>query len=303
MRENISRRSFVRSAAAAIGTGAILGSSTSASAYKTASSFSHGGDGWSVSGDLSKYTNDAQRGSLLENVVAYDAGKLRVADLHVMLWDGAVVRNARDDATASSVSADGVGGRVENTIPLSDGDAYLSQDVVVASDRPALVVRNDAWFPASGPNTLFTVANPNIGGKYRDDGHGDDGWKATRNGYDALVATTTDGDWFVAFAQRRAATGQTRFDGQRIGHEANARDWSDYEGAWHDIYEERDGWIDSNTTQKSADIDLGFGLSASYEQDVTWETGLGFGTTEEGALRNVTAALDSGYQTLRDSHY
>lgn len=302
MRENVSRRSFVRSTAAALGAGALLGASSSASASKTASSFSYGGGGWSVSGDLAKYTNDAQRGALLENVVAYDAGKLRVSDLHVLLWDGTVVRNARDDATDRSVSANRVGGHLENTIPVSAGDAHLAQDVVVASDRPALVARNDVWFPDSGSNTLLTAANPNIGGKYRDDGHGDDAWKTSRDGYDALVATTTDGDWYAAFAQHRPANGQTTFDGQRIGIEAQSSDWDTDESAWHDLYVEQDGWIDSNTTQDVANLDLGFGLAANSQQDVTWETGIGFGTTESEALRNVAAALDSGYQSLRNSH-
>lgn len=243
-------------------------------------------------GDLAKYTNDAQQGSVLENLVAYDAGKLRVSDFHVMLWDGNVVRNARDDATESSVSATADGGHLENTIPLTDGDAYLSQNAVVTDDRPALVVKNDVWFPASNTHSLFTLPNPDIGGKYRDDGHGDDAWKTTHDGYDALVATTTDGDWFAAFAQHRPANGQTTFDGQRIGIEGEASDWDTDESAWHDLYVEQDGWIDSNTSQDVADIDLSFGLAVGSQQDVSWETGIGFGTSESEALRNVTAALD-----------
>jgi GH15 family glucan-1,4-alpha-glucosidase len=235
------------------------------------------------------------QGTLIEEAIGERHDIPMLQDVHVMLWDSdygvtADVRNDARDSAVSYASPKVPEAQITNEFRIGGSyDATLSQDVLSSANRDALLIRNRAQFGQATGHGLYTLVNFEID-DYDSQGAGDNGYKTTASGYDVLVAY--DGTNYVAYAQHRPSTGQTTFDGQRIGVEGTTSG-SD-KSAWQDVYVENDGWIDSNTS-KSGNIDSAVGLWVDTATDVTWETAIGFGASESEAVSNATATLDAGY--------
>ncbi|SFR64961.1 glycoside hydrolase family 15 protein [Halogeometricum limi] len=253
----------------------------------------------------SRVVDEDWRGALIEDTSAFRADVEQFSDFHTLLWDAdrEQTLDVRRDAVESDVEYESPRvpeTHIENAFEFADGtEASLSQDVLVCGAEPALFVRNRATFDASGERTLFSVLNSSIrdGAEEND---GDDAHVTTVEGeertYECIVSH--DGDRYFAVALHRPETGQTSFDGHRIGRIGDTE--GDEKSAWHDIYEENDGYIDSNE-ELSGQLDLGFGLYVDDDTDVTWETAVGFGRSEDDALDAVAAALDDGYEAKREA--
>ncbi len=265
-------------------------------------------DGRYVLSTVNKYPSRAldeeYHGAIIEDTSAFRADVEQFGDFHTLLWDvdRAETLDVRNDAVESDVTYESP--RVpevhlENRFEFGDGmTASLEQSVLVGTDRRSLLIRNRAEFAESGERTLFSVVNSSIraGEEPSDDNEayvttadGDDGE------YECLVSH--DGDQYFAVALFRPETGQRTFDGHRIGRLDVTE--GDEKSAWHDIYGENDGYIDSND-ELAGQIDLGFGLYAGECEAVTWLTAVGFGQSESEALDAVSATLDSGHDAERE---
>jgi GH15 family glucan-1,4-alpha-glucosidase len=247
------------------------------------------------------YDGNDWYGTLIEDVVANRYDIEHVKDVHVMLWDGDLgeTLDVRNDAAGSELSVES-GTQPElhlhNWFQFSSGYyADLYQDVIVSADKPVIHIDTEVQYDVGNDHTIFTLVNPHID-DFDSAGDGDEAYTKRANGYEFIVAT--DGTWHLAYAQHRPETGQTTFDGHRIGVEGTSSG-SD-KSAWHDIYGENDGYIDSND-YNSGDIDTGVGLYVGTDTSVSWETVIGFGTSESDAIDNATAALDNGYASERQS--
>ncbi|ESP89984.1 glycoside hydrolase family 15 protein [Candidatus Halobonum tyrrellensis] len=257
-------------------------------------------------------------GALIEETSAFRADVEQFGDFHTLLWDAdreqtLDVRNDAYDSAVSTESARVPETHIENRFAFDDGtDASLEQDVVTCVDRPALAVHNRASFEASEASeeseasgestdrTVFSVVNSSIhagedeeGGDRAhvvtaEDGAGDE--------YECLVST--DGERHFAVALHRPETGQRSFDGRRVGVLGETE--GDDKSAWHDIYGENDGYIDSNEAGEGS-IDLGFGLHVGDDREVEWTTAVGFGRTEEEAVDAATTTLAAGYDAEREA--
>lgn len=239
-------------------------------------------------------------GTLIEDTSAFRRDVEHIRDVHTMLWDGDLgqILDVRNDAAGSEVSYESSTVpeiHLHNWFQFSSGYwADLYQDVLVTADKPTLLVKNNVQFDQANTHTLYTLLNPAID-EYDSRDDGDEGYVTSANGYQFVVAT--DGQWHLAYAQKHPATGKTDFDGHRIGIEDDTTG-SD-KSAWHDVYGENDGYIDSNTSA-SGNVDSGVGLYVGTATDVTWLTAVGFGKSETEAIDNATAALDNGYSTERN---
>lgn len=268
----------------------------------------HDGGGY-VLATVNQYPSPAVdadwRGAVIEETSAFRADVEQFGDFHTLVWDAdrEQTLDARNDAYDSDVSVESSRvpeTHVANEFEFADGArASLDQDVLACAGRPALAVRNRASFDAAGERTLFSVINSSI----HVDGRPDDGDSAhvvtvenDAGEYECLVST--DGERHFAVALRRAETGQRGFDGHRVGTlgETEGAERS----AWHDVYVENDGYIDSNG-EGSGRIDLGFGLHVGDDREVEWTTAVGFGHTEGEALDAATSTLDAGYEAEREA--
>ncbi|MUV57028.1 glycoside hydrolase family 15 protein [Halogeometricum sp. CBA1124] len=244
-------------------------------------------------------------GAVVEDTSAFRADVEQFGDFHTLLWDAdrAQTLDVRNDAVESDVTYESPRVpevHVENEFEFADGTAAtLRQDLLVSADEPALLLRNRAEFGAAGERTLFSVLNSSITAAEEAD-DGDEAHVATVAGddseYECLVSH--DGERYFAVGLYRPETGQRVFDGRRIGRLGETE--GDDKSAWHDIYGENDGYIDSNE-ELSGHVDLGFGLHVGDADEVTWLTAVGFGRTEDDTLDAVATALDSGYEAERDA--
>jgi len=261
------------------------------------------GEGDKVLASVNKYDTDTCKGALVEEVSAFRSDIEQFYDLHVLLWDAdrGQTLDVRDDAAGSDVSY--ASPRVpeielENEFLFADGTAAtVDQRVFASVDSCALVVHNRASFEADGDRTLFTVLDLGID----EWDHGQDVDDATfvrRDGY--AFVTACDGDRHLAVAQRRPETGQTTFDGCRVGIQGVRE--GDARSAWTDIYEENDGWI-TESPARGGKVDAGVGLYVGADPDVAWTTAIGFGRSMEGAMESARDVLERGYEAERDTFH
>lgn len=310
MSNRFTRRNFMRATGGALGATALL-TSTSTPALAGENYANSDKDGivgvptdsnvLAAVNQYPSYDGKDWYGTLIEEVNAgrYDIEHVR--DVHTLLWDADLgeTLDVRNDAAGSELtyeSSEVPELHLHNWFQFSSGYwADLYQDVLVSTDKPALAVRNRVEFDQANEHTIYTIVNPDLD---HDDSAGaeDEGWVTAANGYDLVVAN--DGAWYVAYAQKRPSTGQTEFDGHRVGVEGETSGAS--KSAWHDVYEENDGYIDSNEYE-SGNVDTGVGLYVANDAEVTWLTAIGFGTSESEAIDNATAVLDNGYSAERDA--
>ena len=243
-------------------------------------------------------------GALIEETSAFRSDIELFYNLHTLIWDRELEQtlDCRNDATTSSV--DWQSSRVPeivltNQLRFSDGtEAELTQQVVASVDCPALLLRNRAEFETDRERTLFTISKLGI------DEHSHDHAPPEQTAHvrheddcDAIVATDDEGR-YVAFVQQH--NDSRRFDGHRVG--VAGRQHGPARSAWSDIYEDNNGWIESND-HATGDLDAGFGLHcpAGEGQPIEWLTAIGFGQTADNAIDHARAVLDSGYTTERNT--
>ncbi|ELZ28493.1 glucan 1,4-alpha-glucosidase [Halogeometricum pallidum JCM 14848] len=262
------------------------------------------GDGMEVLATVNQYPGTGHRdwnGALVEDTSAFRLDVEQFYDMHTLLWDANVGQtlDVRNDAVASAVSYESPRVpevHVRNQFEFDDGAAAtLDQDILVAVDSASLFVRNRARFSTPSTRTLYTLFGLGIhDGTSADDV--DEAFVVHDHGYDFVVAH--DSGRYLAVAQRRPSTGQTTFDGCRIGRQGvtSGPDRS----AWRDIYEENDGLVDDNH-HLDGKVDAGFGLFVDDVTDVTWWTAVGFGESELEARENALTTLWSGYRAERST--
>jgi GH15 family glucan-1,4-alpha-glucosidase len=262
------------------------------------------GPGKTVLTTINQYPGPSGRGwhgALVEETTAFRSDIDLFYDLHVLLWDADLEQtlDVRNDAVASEVSYESARvpeAHVANRFEFATGyPADLHQDVLVTVEAPALLVRNAVTFERPNEHTLYTLAGLGIDGG-RTEEFADEASVRHAPEYDAVVAH--DGDRYLALLQYRPATGKTRFDGHRIGVQGRTR--GPDRSAWEDIYGEDDGWIDDDGYNRGR-IDVGVGLHAGRDAEVTWLTAVGFGRDEESAIGAARRALDRGYAAERES--
>ena len=247
--------------------------------------------------------DDEWRGALLEELTAFRSDILQCTDLHTLLWDADLEQtlDVRNDAVDSEV--DYASTRIpevhlQNRFEFADDStADLNQDVLVSADTAALLVRSEVEFENENAHTAYTVLNSAIHASEAD-ADGEEAYLTTKDGHDCIVAHDEEHGLYVALAQRRPATDQTEFDGQRIGL-VETQEGPD-KSAWADIYEENDGHVDDND-RNEGQIDVGVGLFLDEDTSPTWLTAIGFGRSEADALDAATTVLDNGYDAERDA--
>ncbi|RLM57668.1 glycoside hydrolase family 15 [Halobellus sp. Atlit-31R] len=251
---------------------------------------------------INKYPGTGYRewhGALIEETSAFRLDIEQFYDMHTLLWDATAgeTLDVRNDATESSVTYES--SRVPevhltNDFEFSSGTtATLDQDVLVTVDTASLLVRNRARFSAPSRRTIFTLFGLGI-----HDGAGsddvDEAYVLQDRGYDFVVAH--DSGRHLAIAQHRPSTGQTRFDGHRIGRQGV--DSGPEKSAWQDLYVESDGVV-TETDRLRGKVDAGFGLSVGDATDVSWLTAVGFGEDRRSAVKNALTSLWRGYASER----
>jgi len=257
------------------------------------------GNGTEVLATVNKYPGVGRlgwNGALIEDTSAFRLDVEQFYDMHTLLWDEAVGQtlDVRNDAVGSSVeyrSSRVPEISLHNAFEFRDGTtADLDQDVLVSVDTAALFVRSRAQFAAPSTRTIYTLFGLGI-----HDGSGsddvDEAYVVHEHGYDFVVAH--DSGRYLAIAQRRPATGQTTFDGCRVGRQGVPR--GPEKSAWRDIYVENDGFVDDNDHLRGK-VDVGFGLFVDDATDVTWVTAVGFGEDELTAVENALETLWNGYR-------
>jgi len=260
------------------------------------------GDGQAVLSTVNKYPGVGHpdwHGALIEDTSAFRLDVDQFYDVHTLFWDADLGRtlDVRNDAVASEVTYES--GRVPevhvtNAFEFApDVTATLDQDVLVSVNAAALFVRNRARFSTAHRRRVFTVVGLGI----RDLVTGDDvdeAYGTRSHGYDFVVAE--DGTRYLAICQRRPPTGQTTFDGCRIG--VQGRTAGPQKSAWQDVYVENDGRIDGNDYQ-SGKVDVGFGLDVGNVSDATWTIAVGFGESEAAAIESALTVQHNGYDAER----
>jgi GH15 family glucan-1,4-alpha-glucosidase len=261
------------------------------------------GDGQAVLATVNKYPgvgNRDWRGALIEDTSAFRMDVDQFYDVHTLVWDAELgqTMDVRNDAVGSDVayrSGRVPEIRVTNDFAFDAGTGTLEQDVLVSVDAVALFVRNRARFSLPHRRTLYTVVGLGI----RDLITGDDvdeAYVTRRQGYDFVVAQ--DGTRYLAVCQRRSATGQTTFDGSRVGRQG--RDSGPERSAWADVYVEGDGAIEPNDHLRGK-VDAGVGLDVGDAVDATWTTAIGFGESEPAAIENALTVQRNGYDAERST--
>lgn len=250
-------------------------------------------------------------------------GSVKVADINTLLWSARwrVMQNIRDDATRGSIARtdpDVPELVLNNSLDFEDptpehprynldysADCY--QRLLLSDQRPALLIDSTVAFQRNAPgsgwdrnfnHTAYTLWNPDINSSKRTE-NTDSGFYESRNGYDVAVATAGDAG-YVAYTFEHhpmKAEPSTTFDGIRFGIEGVTTGAD--ESAWHDIYQEADGWIDSNEANEG-NIDVGVGLYGETDQQIRWTGAFGF--DEDSWKDAADAAIDSietGYDNER----
>ncbi|WP_241430023.1 glycoside hydrolase family 15 protein [Halorubrum lipolyticum] len=260
------------------------------------------GGGRDVLAAVNKYPGTNHRawnGALIEEVSAFRLDVEQLYDLHTLLsrTDSGVTLDVRNDAVSSTTGYTSsrvpeIG--IHNDFRFPDGEAAaLDQRVLVSPSAPTLLVDNRVRFEDARGHSLFTLASLGMD----DIRTGDDVEGAARrhiSGYDFIVGH--DGNRHLAIAQRNPETGQTTFDGQRIG--LQGVDSGPDRSAWQDLYVDGNGTL-TETTEKEGKVDAAIALHAGRETDVRWTTGIGFGKSEQEAIDNVRWTLDAGYERER----
>jgi len=316
MRER-SRRSFLQSSSLLLAGGVLSGSAAArerqsvdrATPGRTVVDGAASG-GADVSVRATEYYGGNRDGAILEDFRS--RGTTVATDLHTMLWNAKrrSIRNGRDDAVRGNLigaDPDVPEERLQNDLPFPSErtpalkyTATLGQRVVAGYDHAAILVETDLSFrqgytdyDLDDPHTVYTVVNPEVGGQQNE------AWTTSRSGYDLVVATDADREEYVALAQRRPETGQTSFDGARVGLEGRSAGTD--ESAWHDVYEEADGWITPND-YAAGDVDAGVGLYLGRARRATWLTAVGTGRTEDDAATDAVAVLEAGFEGVREKY-
>ncbi|KAB1198677.1 MULTISPECIES: glycoside hydrolase family 15 protein [Haloferax] len=268
------------------------------------------GVGKTVLATVNQYPSVHKRGchgALVEETSAFRSDIEQFSDLHVLLWDADLrqVLDVREDAVESSVAYESSRVpelHIENRFRFGSGyEATLSQDLVVAVDDPALLLRNHVAFERANEHTIYTLVNFGIEDVLGIDGV-DEAYYTNEDGVDFVVAY--DHDRFVALAQHRPSvenstddtSGDSTFHGHRVGVQNHST--GDSRSAWSDIYEDEDGWLTPNDVA-SGRVDAGVGLHVGTDTDVSWLTGIGFGTTHTEAVAAASRVLDTGYEPIR----
>jgi hypothetical protein len=254
--------------------------------------------------------------------IEYDS--IQIADINTLLWSAAFGRmqNVRDDATRGSmVRTDPdipeliINNRLTYADPNpphprynADYSAECYKRLVLSDERPALLLDGTVAFQRNAPgsgwdrefeHTVYTLWNPDIS-TYRQAQRGDEAFAESRDGYDVVAATAHDAG-YVAYVSRHQPTSdspQTAFDGLRIGTEGTTS--GPDQSAWHDIYEEADGWIDSNE-RNTGNIDVGVGLYGETDQQIRWTSAFGFGDSWQAAADAAIETVETGYETERSA--
>jgi hypothetical protein len=248
---------------------------------------------------------------------------ISIADINTLLWSARWnrMKNARDDATQGSMA------RTDPDVPelvLNNSFAFADptpsrprynydysadcyQRLLLSDQRPALLIDGIVEFTRDAPgtwdrdfrHTVYTLWNPDIteaGG-----GTGtDEAFYETRDGYDVVAATGGEAG-YVAYVRRHQPTDgtpTTTFDGHRIGIEGATGE--ENKSAWHDIYQEADGWIDSNEANEG-DIDVGVGLFGETDQQIRWTGAFGFGDDWKAAADAAIDTIEAGYEAERSA--
>lgn len=242
-------------------------------------------------------------GALVEEPTAFRSDILQLTDLHTLLWDADLeqtldVRNDAVDSDVEYASSRVPEVHVHNAFEFADDStADLNQDVLVSAETAALLVRSEVEFEQANTHTAYTVFNSGIHSSEADAG-GEEAYSTTSDGYDCIVAHDEECGLYVAFAQSRPETGQTTFDGQRVGLVDTEE--GENKSAWTDIYVENDGYIDDNE-RNEGHIDVGVGLFVDDDTSATWLTAVGFGRSEAEAVDAATTVLDNGYAEEREA--
>jgi len=257
-------------------------------------------------------------GALIEETSAFRSDIELFYNLHTLVWDPELEQtlDSRNDAVTSSV--DWHAKRVPelhltNTLRFADGtEADLSQRAIASVGCPAVLLHNEATFADDRERTLFTISKLGLN-EHSHDHPWPEQTASVRHAEDCdAIVATDDEDRYVAFAQQHADS--RRFDGHRVGV-AGQPDGPD-RSAWSEIYEDNDGWIDSNEGA-TGDLDAGFGLHCESAADyngangdsdaagndaaddgatVEWLTAVGFGKSEADAIVHARDVLDRGYE-------
>ncbi len=260
-------------------------------------------EGQNILATVNRYDDDdlGWYGALIEETAAFRADLEVFHDLHTLLWDADLGQtlDVRNDARSSDVTY--TSSRVPevtltNRFTFADGsEATLNQSFVTGVDTCGLLIENQASFTKSCDRTLYTLLSLGIKGHDHTDPEAtQDAYYLEYEGAELLVAHW--GDRYVVVAQERAESGGRRFDGHRVGVKGVSS--GPTRSAWADIYEENDGWIDTNR-RAVGNLDAGVGLHVGDDPDPAWLTAVGFGTREQGAIDNALSLLDDGYETVR----
>ncbi|WP_254280675.1 glycoside hydrolase family 15 protein [Haloarcula marina] len=244
-------------------------------------------------------------GALIEETSAFRSDVELFYNLHTLIWDPKLGQtlDCRNDAVTSDV--DWISSQVPeidmtNHLRFADGsEAEISQQAIASVDRPGLLIRNQASFADSRERTIFTVSKLGITAHDHEHHHAEQTANVRHeDDCDVIVARDDDDYRYVAFAQRRGEN--RRFDGYRIGLAGQST--GPNRSAWTEIYEENNGWLDTNE-RATGDLDIGFGLYCAPDEadsdTVEWLTAVGFGKSEQAAVDHALETLDTGYEADR----
>jgi len=262
------------------------------------------GEGHNILATVNRYDDEDLDwyGALIEETAAFRADVEAFHDLHTLLWDAEVeqtldVRNDAVDSDVTYASSRVPEIHLSNEFAFADGsEATLDQSLITGTDRCGLLVDNRVSFTAAHDRTLYTLLSLGIKGHDHEDPEAmQDAYHLEYDDADLLVAHW--GDRYLAIAQERSDSDRRRFDGHRLGTKGQST--GPNRSAWADIYEENDGWIDTNR-RAVGNLDAGIGLYVGDDEQTGWLTALGFGRREQAAIDSALGLLDDGYETVRE---
>lgn len=171
----------------------------------------------------------------------------------------------------------------------------MGQDVVTSVNTCGLLIRNKITFDRPAERTLYTLLDLGIWGHtYENPDTVHEAYVVQGPECDHAVAH--DRERYLAVAQRRLSDDHQRFDDYRVSEQGICEE--PRRSAWADIYEENDGYIDSNEYGRG-DLDTGFGLYVDDTTHVEWLTAVEFCYGETPPVAHAMALLDRGYRSER----
>lgn len=334
MSPNTSRRQFLGGTAAAlasiVGAGTASAASSSTVAAATPSEDANAGttigtarsdDIYTISVDAQSYEREGKDGKVPERL-NYKSPNYGVGQINTIVWNGewGLMKNTLDDARWGGMTQpdpDIPELSVHNELDFDDpdspdstpprysasSDVDVHQKLLFSQEREALLV--DGAVQAPGPrteevnHTVYTHWTPAISPLTPSEG-----FLKSRDGYDVIVVKGED-EPYIAYAhtfETEDDSPNTSFDGQRIG------DGETDKSAWTDIYEEADGWIDSNTSNSRGErdvdestLDVGVGRYIGTSSQLRWTAAFGFGDSWTEAADAAVDSIEAGYESERSS--